>query len=148
MITKWMASVVERSAYDLFPDLHIDEVDPGYRDRRTWADASVALLFEAGRVREELRWSVTVAAGFSLTSGGSPAGFGDIRGVDDVVAATDWSPPSLYVFERGREPWREEENCVATAHVRDQARGVEIFCREWLHEPDREFRRTCWVTTS
>lgn len=64
MITKWMSSVIERAACDLYPDLHIDEVDPRYRDRRTWADASVALLFEAGRVREELRWSVTVAAGF------------------------------------------------------------------------------------
>ena len=106
VIEKWMLSVVTDGGIDSYDDLHVDQVDNSWRARATWLEAGIESYELAVQVRDERRLNVRVALAFSLASGDKPLGL-NFRTKEDLVRQFDWSPPSLYCFEPGKEPWGE-----------------------------------------
>jgi hypothetical protein len=82
--------------------LHIDEIDCDWDSKEVWAEAALAAYKTAISVRQRLLRSVTLIIAFSLLESAhamTPTSW------EQLEMRIDWSPPSLYLFERESEPW-------------------------------------------
>jgi len=103
-IGKWLTETIESRGDLRYDDLHIDQVDPEFRKRELWVNGGIDCFRLALNARDVRGAEFTVALAFSLETGEGPLGlnFGDLPSLE---AQFDVSPPSLYLFHRGEEPW-------------------------------------------
>lgn len=103
VIEHWMLAASANGGIDRLDDLHLDQIDPPLKARECWVDAG----FEAHRAALELRTAhnldLVVVLAFSLSVGVAYP----ISNRRALAEALDWSPPSLYLFRHGEEPWRQ-----------------------------------------
>jgi hypothetical protein len=146
-VEEWLEDAVVNEGYRRFDDLHVDEMDSRYEDPSLWMPGITAALDEAANIRDRRIWPFTVAAGISLKS--SEVAQGDtIQRPDDVVNQFDETPPSLYVFPRGAEPWNTEHEgyteMPANAVIADSK--ARCYFGEKFDNTDNEYRRTIWIS--
>lgn len=147
IIEKWMRRVVEEQLFSQFPDLHVDQIDPELKVRDRWFPGALRALETAMVVRNDNRWPVTVAVGISLTSGSAPMGvnFGNLNEVEEHF---EWTPPSLYMFPLGEEPWKDEDCTELSSEYRaSSVPEMHTYFCEWYDKNDAEFRRSLWLTS-
>lgn len=84
-------------------DLHVDQIDDEWAAKRTWLSAGLEAYRIALEVRKGNQLDVRVVLAFSLIQ---DATF-PFRNRHELEAAFDWSPPSLYLFNSGEEPWQQ-----------------------------------------
>jgi hypothetical protein len=146
-IEQWMQDAIVDEGYRRFDDLHVDEIDPRYEEPSLWLQGVAASLDEAASIRDRHSWPFTVAAGISLKSSDIAEGV-TIAHPADVVEQFDETPPSLYVFPKGAEPWATEQQSYTeipvSAVVAD--RGARCYFSEKFDDGDKEYRRTVWVS--
>src|SRR4029077_13005196 len=106
IIEQWMLSNVKTHGFERYDDLHIDKIDGHWKSRDVWVDAGLEAFQIAVELRDRHKLELTLALGFSLqTEGVLPRLTLDRK--SEFAAYLDWSPPSLYLFQRGQEPWVE-----------------------------------------
>lgn len=106
VIDRWMQMVLDTQGVERFDDLHIDRIDPEWKGRDTWINGSSESLKLARKSRQCIAPDKVLALMCSLICGPDeilPAS------LDDLASQIDCSPPSLYLFERGSEPWIKTE---------------------------------------
>lgn len=145
-VEAWVERVVGSRSYRQFEDLHVDAVEAAFEARETWVSAAIALLDVAALQVGRLGAPVTPAVGFSLVSGEFPKGL-SIESVDELTQELDDSPPSLYLFDRGAEPWRADDDCIEWGHSLGLVReaGLRYYLRQWIDDQDAEYRRSFWI---
>jgi len=84
-------------------DLHIDKIDPAWKDRGLWVEGGLEAFRVAKILRDRSGLPFTVALAFSLVSGSQPRGI-DFRTRKELEERLNSSPPSLFLFQRGEEP--------------------------------------------
>jgi hypothetical protein len=104
-IDRWIRSISKDGGIERLDDLHVDQIDDRWREPARWVTAGLEALRTAAALRDRLGLDLTVATAFSLQAGSAPRGV-DFKTSDDLRQRLDWSPPSLYLFRRGQEPWR------------------------------------------
>jgi hypothetical protein len=104
IIEKWILSNIQRGTYSDYDDLHIDQIDSVWRSRSLWVGAGVESFRTAVRIRNKHHPSLTIALAFSLVGASQPLGL-DFQTRDQFEAQLNPSPPSLYLFKSGEEPW-------------------------------------------
>jgi hypothetical protein len=104
-IEKWMLSSVGRRGFEQYDDLHIDQIEARWADRAMWIDGGLEALQYAVSLRDQHALSFTVALAYSLVEHKPQSEAPRTR--NELAAQMDWSPPSLYLFRKGREPWVE-----------------------------------------
>jgi hypothetical protein len=104
-IERWMRDVIADGGIDRHDDLHVDQIDRQWTARERWLEAGSRALSMAVGLRNRIAPDLTVALAFSLQSGPERRGpdFNDTMGLQERL---DASPPSLYLFRKGEEPWR------------------------------------------
>lgn len=146
-IARWIRDTMAEGKLDEFNDLHVDQISSQFRPKELWITASEHALDAARKLLGASGETLTLAIGISLTAFAAPVGLRATSSLD-LVAELDWTPPSLYLFRHGAEPWLavEGEECteLPRAFRTDAPEGKAFFC-EWYHELDREFRRTVWL---
>lgn len=145
-IQAWMRSVVDAERYAAFDDLHIDQVDAALVTPEHWLSGAVQVLQVAEGIRENDGFPVTVAVGISLESGPVRTGIG-FDSLTEAERHFGSTPPSLYVFKRGEEPWSQGSDCgeLGTAYRPDTNPDVQVYYCEWFDKNDSEFRRSLWL---
>jgi hypothetical protein len=141
-----MVHVIQARRDLAFDDLHVDEISERFRAAEVWIEAAIESLQTAILIRNTERWTYTVAAGFSLRSTSTPTGLPSDQ-LAEIVSEMDDSPPSLYLFKMGDEPWVEDtafRELSSRFHPRLNL-PVRSFLREWFDENDGEFRRSFWL---
>jgi hypothetical protein len=146
-VHEWVAERCRTKDYRRFVDLHLDDVEAAFAERSTWFGAAIAVVDAAGRSVRRLSEPVQPAVGFSLQGGSVPVGF-LMSEVKDLLAQSDDSPPSLYLFDPGEAPWENDRDCVPWPPPpswpdRDRLR---FFAREWTDPVEGEFRRSFWIS--
>lgn len=105
-ISAWLTSQPAQACPpEQYHDLHIDEIDPvAWKDRSHWVEGAVIALQLATVAAADLNLPHTVALAFSLgeVPAASPLDPTHLINIEDHI---DWSPPSLYCFNVGSEPW-------------------------------------------
>ncbi len=115
-IEQWMLSNLKTRGSEKYDDLHIDKIDEQWKPREVWFDGGIEALQLAVELRDVHALEFTVAVGFSLLSG-KPLSKFDFNNKYQLMRHADWSPPSLYLFGRNREPWTQ----AGGAHAKNKA---------------------------
>ena len=103
-IEAWMTTVARDGGVERYDDLHIDQIDPKWAAREHWLQAGLEAYCIGVRLRDTHRLDLTAALALSLVSGERRRGV-TFKTPNELQAELDWSPPSLYLFHREREPW-------------------------------------------
>lgn len=106
VIESWMRSTLKTNGIERFDDLHIDQIDVGWKKRETWMDAGFKALKIAIALRDRYHLPVDITLAFSLLSGRVPYGI-DFKNDVELEKRFDWSPPSLYLLDPGSKPWSQ-----------------------------------------
>jgi len=104
IIEKWILSIMNGNGIERFEDLHIDRIDSRWKDRSLWIEKGVQVLKLAAAIRDDRGLSLTVALAFSLIATNEVSGI-DFNDISELEKLLDWSPPSIYLFHLGEEPW-------------------------------------------
>jgi len=111
-IQLWMMDNIRTRGFERGDDLHLDMIDPEWKVPTAWVAAGLEAFRMALKIRESVAPDFIVTLAYPL-EGDEPRGV-DFSTLDDLAAQFTRTPPSLYLSERGKEPW---EN-VATNGVR------------------------------
>lgn len=158
VIQSWMLSAVRDGGLGRYDDLHVDQIDKNWRPRELWISAACEVLPLAAQLLRRNSVDATLAIVFSLLS------TLDRQGVDfttslELLSRLDWSPPSLYLFKKGDEPWLrndEPESLLQETVVHDVDMsailplGVQTTGRvlEFRLPNEREYYRTIFVSVN
>ena len=104
IVKSWMTTVLRNKSVDNFGDLHVDRIDPSWKNRDHWVEGGLWSFDTAILARDKSSLPVDVALAFSLISGKKPRGV-DFKTPAELKARFDWSPPSLYLLHPGKMPW-------------------------------------------
>jgi hypothetical protein len=96
-----MQHVPTTGGIERFDDLHIDEINAAWSPRSQWVSGMAESLFAARRGCSTDAPDKVIAVMFSLGDGPAETP----TNLDALAAQLDWTPPSLYLFEAGKEPW-------------------------------------------
>ena len=153
IIADWLKKVRLEGGIERFHDLHIDDVSLLFRERATWVQGGLECLASAEKIILAEGGREVVALAMSLESTNTPKGI-DFQNRSELTAMLDWSPPSLYIFLKDREPWAleyiDKEVFVSRADVTDlvaQQDGVRYFgiLIEFRPEIGDGFNRTFYI---
>ena len=130
-VERWMRSLLSDGGLQRYDDLHIGEIDEGWKPRENWIRGGIEARGVAVEVRNRNAFPFLVALAFSLQSVSIPRGI-DFRSVSAFEHLIDWSPPSLYLFEPGTEPWKSGGETIPNREAsgfvcREQIDASEIF---------------------
>ena len=116
VISKWMEMVLSTGGIEKFDDLHLDQIDERYSEPSKWLKHGLAVFYEADKISRK-NDSVTLAIAFSLEADASAKTNSSTD--QELSKQLDWSPPSLYLFWRGKEPWAADylDRTVALSNV-------------------------------
>jgi hypothetical protein len=103
VIASWIENSIS-GAIDRYDDLHIDRIDAMWKLKGTWVSGGLKALAVAAKIRAEKSIGLTLALSFSLRSSTKPLGI-NFETLDQLAAELNHSPPSLYLFREGHEPW-------------------------------------------
>src|SRR5258708_9584499 len=107
VIESWVLSNLKNHGYDRYEDLHIDNIDPAWKARDFWIEGGLHAFRIAVKVRNQHSPNLSVALAFALTTSKESQAL-DFRTPEEMKTRLGSSPPSLYLFEKGREPWTKE----------------------------------------
>jgi hypothetical protein len=115
-VRNWLAEVKDLTS-SYAHDWHIDHVDPSFARAADPLAAGGYSFRLACALRDEARLDVVVALLFSLGAA-TAAVPPDVSSAAALRAALDWSPPALYAFGRGREPWHPSQRVAGVTYAR------------------------------
>jgi hypothetical protein len=108
-IQEWMNHVHATGGVERYDDLHIDLIDAKWKPRELWISGGIKALGLASSMQISIKQGFVVALGISLVTR-KPHKIPSTSA--DLSEQIDWTPPSLYLFQSGREPWREHCECT------------------------------------
>lgn len=103
-IRSWLLTTVNLNGIERFHDLHVDRIDPEWKERHQWLNAGLTALRIAVNQRTQQQLSVDVALVYSLKAATDPVGI-NFSDTASLQGEFDWSPPSLYLLQKGEKPW-------------------------------------------
>lgn len=131
MIEAWVRSNIEKQGYMKYDDLHIDHIHQEWRARESWIEGGLEAFQVALDVRNRQAPNLSVALTFSLTAGEGPRGV-NFQTLEEMKAELGGSPPSLYLFQKGAEPWTQaahHDRTVPAEEVVVKNLNPDIFAR-------------------
>ncbi|MEW6609762.1 MAG: hypothetical protein AB1414_20335 [bacterium] len=146
-IDRWIINNIKDKKYLQYDDFHIDEVDLSLTLRENWIPGSIKCLKTALESRNKRQLPFTVALAFSLKSKETPIG-ANFQTPDELEQEFDITPPSLYLFPKGSEPWVIDFNDFLLIDLdlfRLKGLDVKCFYAENLIGDDDEYRRSLWL---
>jgi hypothetical protein len=147
VIEQWMLAVVSDGGVRRFDDLHIDKIDPKWKNKNQLIESGLEAFRIAVDARNRNHLQFAVSLGFSLDSDDQPRGV-DFQTQAEFRARLDLPPPSLYLFERGNEP-RAQSGLAALQDI-DPAmlgmqEGTRCYYLEFKQNGSDEYRRSVFV---
>lgn len=106
IITTWINTAVGEGGIDRYDDLHIDQIDDSWASPDSWENAGIEALSLAVSVRDRLQLNIAVAVAWSLRTDGIRHTIG-FEQKHYLGSEMNGSPPSLYLFRYGAEPWTQ-----------------------------------------
>lgn len=145
-IRRWMLATVSGGGIKRLDDLHVDDIDAGWKDPTGWVSAGLTAYELALGIQRELSLDVTVALAFSLVVA-QDTSVDVFETQEEFEKQLDWSPPSLYLFKVG-----DQQHLSATIRVDALPKalfsqlpdGTKSFLLLWLAE-DGSQRRSVFV---
>jgi hypothetical protein len=155
VIERWMISNLANQGYEKYDDLHIDRIDRAWRSRDAWLSGGAEAFELAVSLRDIHARMFAITLAYSLRVGAEKSSFSTAA---ELLNVLDASPPSLYMFKKGREPWlqnphgahdswRTESLARVDAEVISQLfpNAPDCYCLEFRTSPTSDLLRTLVV---
>jgi hypothetical protein len=105
IIEKWMMDSVQSGGITRHDELHIDRIDSAWKASSTWISASLEVLELATSIANSARYrDLSVVLALSLQTRLRKTGV-DFASAKELGKRLGHTPPSLYIFPQGKEPW-------------------------------------------
>src|SRR5258708_26816605 len=117
IIESWILTIIEDGGVMRYDDLHLDRIDNEWKVPNLWLPAAFHAQDMAIKIRNRHGLTLSVVVGFSLKGGMKKAGV-NFKTRAQLEARFNQTPPSLYLFELGTEPWARDKipGIGASAH--------------------------------
>ena len=138
VIESWMRMVLETGGTERFDDLHIDQISPNRKHRETWVMGSMEAINVARKVWSRTAPDKVLALMCSLACESNEC---PPDSTEELAAQMDWSPPSLYLFEPGSEPWSKSSG-VGVQQLKELLPSCTCLLLEFRAVDQIEPRRT------
>jgi hypothetical protein len=149
VIESWIIAIIADGGVERFDDLHIDKVDYRWAHREHWVSGGLEAFQLARRLRDQYELALTVALAYSLESDDRPTGI-NFATPDEFQAQLDWSPPSLYLFDRDHQPWALSAEVAAPLDASTLSVITPVvngcYYIEFKQSGSAEYSRTVFVT--
>lgn len=151
IIETWMSDCVQSGGIERHDELHIDRIDAAWRAPAIWISASLEALKLATSIRDSARYSgLSIVLAFSLQSTLQRKGV-DFNSTGELEERLDHTPPSLYIFPRGKEPWIQFAEGVTIKKIDVNIFGSslkpkECFYMEFKEAGEDEYYRSVFLT--
>jgi len=139
-IEDWMRMVLATGGIERFDDLHIDDIDGAWKDRESWLDGSSKAITLAKELKTGIAPAKTLAIMCALS--GDASDLVAPSSPTELSEQIDWTPPSLYLFDPGNEPWADLGSVTVTPTIRIFPACTACFVMEFKTEHENELRRT------
>jgi len=127
-------------------DTHIDDIEPTVTFQE-WFEKAYELLIEGVAYLRSMSTNHTLVACISLRSDTIPFGL-NFKSLAELQDEFNMTPPSLYVFYRGFEPWVQPTSnfvLINSEVVHMQSKEISLLYLEYREEDQLEFRRSLWM---
>jgi hypothetical protein len=132
--------VLTTGGIERFDDLYIDKINPAWRGRESWVDGSAEAIDLARGLKTSMAPDKTLAIMCALTIDDSE--LVAPSSPNELSEQIDWTPPSLYLFDPGNEPWGDLGTVTVTPTVLMFTGCSECFVMEFSTKKEKELRRT------
>lgn len=140
VIENWMRMVLATGGIERFDDLHIDQIDPVWRDRDSWVDGSSDALTLARELKEAIAPEKTLVIMCGLSR--EDREVAPPHSLAELAVQMDWTPPSLYLFDPENEPWVDSGRVKVTLIAPMLPACSDCFVMDFVTEQHNELRRT------
>ena len=127
VIESWLLSNIKNRGYERDDELHIDRIDQKWQGRESWFSGGLDAFRIAVGIRDKLAPGFSIAVAFSLTADLRPYNR-DFRKLTEIEAELSSPPPSLYLFQKGDEPWMRTDSSSRNE------KADEVIVRELSHD--------------
>jgi hypothetical protein len=147
-IQNWITEVLSGGGIDQYDDLHLNQIDGEWAGKEHWLQGGLEAYRIAVRLRNSQAPNLKVVLAYSLNTSEIPQGvnFGTTEALQSQL---DWSPPSLYLFHRGREPWTQPVDkavCLnAESLFGSPLESVECYYVEFKQPGSSEYLRSVFL---
>lgn len=147
-VDAWLRAFMDNPERPRRDDVHLDQLDPAFRDPSVWATAAVECLVIAAQVVGDRSWPITVAVEFFLQPGRA---YEPLDAVELSELSNRWShtPPALTVYRDGAEPWAKSESFkpagIATGKSGGDKLMFQSFFQQWYDEAEGDYDRRLWL---
>jgi hypothetical protein len=140
VVENWMRMVLATGGIERFDDLHIDQIDPAWRDRESWVEGCSNALTLARELKETIAPEKTLVIMCGLTRDDREVA--PPRSPTELAVQMDWTPPSIYLFDSDNEPWVDSGRVKVTLTASMFPASSECFVMDFNTEEHDEPRRT------
>ncbi len=139
IIETWMSGCVQNGGIERHDELHIDRIDEAWRVPGVWIAASLETLALATSIRDSAGYrDLSVVLAFSLKSTPQKKGV-DFTTKEELAERLSHTPPSLYMFYRGREPWiQAQADCMTVRKIDVGIFGPSVGLKECFYMEFKE----------
>jgi len=140
----WIEKCIIEKTYLDYNDLHIDELKKTFKKKKYWINGGVQVLKKANDILQKGFCNFTVSLALSLLSDEQPLGI-NFTNSKTLAQQFDDTPPSLYIFKKGTEPWITMNTQIIS--LEDAIFDFFSLCYiEYKEEKELEFRRSVWIS--
>jgi hypothetical protein len=138
-----MKHVQTTGGVERYDDLHIDLIDAKWKTPTMWISGGLSALTLASSVQAFMGHGLVVVLGISLCA--EDIDYPVPSTAKDLLEQLDkWTPPSLYLFRSGEEPWHDSRcrrHFIETnfGHVDQDIKGIYLEFRRQDGEQGRSF---------
>jgi hypothetical protein len=148
-IFNWMQNTITEKLYGENYDLHLDVIDHAFKNKpKKWIIGSLKCFEYTIDIRDKYFQSFAIGWAFSLKSKNIPIGI-NFNTVQELMKQFDYSPPSLYLFQKGKEPWiiDKDDFTIINSDIFSQV-NIRYKCLylEIMSEYDDDYIRSFWMT--
>jgi hypothetical protein len=156
IVNKWMTAVIKDGGIDRYDDLHIDRIEKEWVNRKFWLSGAIQTFQIAATQRDRHDVNLVVAVGFALTSSDEPLEL-NFTTREEIERQFDSSPPSVYLFCAGQEPWAKKQSSTAFDELlepkiiacnelfSDLLPHAKCYFLEFFRPDDAEYRRSIFI---
>jgi hypothetical protein len=148
IIKSWMLTIIGDGGIARHDDLHIDRIDHAWRPRNLWIPGALHAYNIAIKIRNRNKIGFSVVLAFSLKTSEKPIGI-DFHSKEQFEARFNRTPPSLYLFKPGSEPWTQTKAVaqqIPPAIFGGLADGEDCWYLQFKYDDSEGYSRSVFVT--
>lgn len=114
-IESWILNVIADNSWQQFNDIHIDDIDIAYKDKKKWIEGGMSCFNMSVELIRDLNLPFIITLSLALKS--KKTAINTVKSIADIQAELDDTPPSLYVFHKDWKGYNFSNSVKLDLHI-------------------------------